>query len=227
MALSTQTSTSAAGSVSAHELTAEQVQRILVQPLEQASVFLSSGVRIFDTPSQLRLPKAPSSKAAALTFVGENEKIPEVDHEFDEIVLMPSTMKSVKSLTRYSNELARQSVVSLDAALKERLVADVAAKVDAQFLGAGGDGISTPKGLFGFSGVQTLAVGAALSLDAILEALALLVNANVPTTGLVLFVRPEDYIGIRGAKDTNGRYIMAPETTGGLSTPTLGILPQS
>lgn len=36
-------------------------------------------------------------------------------------------------LTRYSNELARQSIRSLDAALKARLVSDVATKFDTQF----------------------------------------------------------------------------------------------
>jgi hypothetical protein len=40
------------------ELTAEQVQRILVQPLEDKSVILSSGVRIFDpNGSPVRIPK--------------------------------------------------------------------------------------------------------------------------------------------------------------------------
>ena len=32
--------------------------------------------------------------------------------------LLPSTMKTVKTITRFSNELARQSVVALDAALQ-------------------------------------------------------------------------------------------------------------
>jgi hypothetical protein len=54
----------------------------------------------------------------------------EQDVTFHEIVLLPSTMESVKVLTRYSNELARQSVVSLDAAMKDRLVRDVAAKTE-------------------------------------------------------------------------------------------------
>jgi HK97 family phage major capsid protein len=57
-------------------------------------------------------------------------------------------MKSLKVLTRFSNELARQSVISLDAALKARLVGDVAAKLDAQLFPASGDGTTTPRGLF-------------------------------------------------------------------------------
>ena len=38
------------------ELLQEQVANILVQPLEAASVVLSSGVRIFDTSGPLRIP---------------------------------------------------------------------------------------------------------------------------------------------------------------------------
>ena len=93
----------------AAELTQEQVQKVLVKPLEQASVFLAAGVRYFDTNgSPVRIPKlgGPTSPS----FVGENEEIPEVDPSFDEITLLPSTLKSVKTLTRFSNELARQSV---------------------------------------------------------------------------------------------------------------------
>lgn len=94
------------------ELTAEQVPKILVQPLEAASAFLASGPRVFDSANQIRIPKlgAPTDPS----WTGENVFITEADVTFDEIVLLPSTMKSVKVLTRFSNELARQSVVSLD-----------------------------------------------------------------------------------------------------------------
>lgn len=56
-------------------------------------------------------------------------------------------MKSVKVLPRFSNELARQSVVALDAALKQRLVRDVAATLNKQLFSASGGGIATPKGM--------------------------------------------------------------------------------
>ncbi|WP_425309096.1 phage major capsid protein [Ammonicoccus fulvus] len=225
MALSAQTTTAAAGSVAAPELTAEQVHKVLIQPLEQASTFLSSGVRIIESAGPVRLPKAPTSVAADLTFVGENELIPEVDPEFDELSLMPSTMKSIKVLTRFSNELARQSIISLDQALKDRLVADVAARVDAQFLGAGGDGTTTPRGLFGFTGTQSVDAAGPLTLDVVLEALGKLVKAYVPSTGLKLFVGADDYLGIRGTKDTTGRYILSPENQSGLASQLLGITP--
>ena len=200
------------GGVAATELTAEQVEKILVQPLEAASVFLAAGPRIFDTAGPLRIPKAPALNNS-VSFVGENEVIPEANPDFDEVRLMPSTMKSLKTLTRYSNELARQSVVSLDQALKDRLVADVAAKIDAQFLSASGDGITTPRGLFAYSGVQTLAVGGALTLDHMLTAWGLALGENVNMAGLKWFLTPGDFVALRKVKDTAGKYILQADPT--------------
>jgi hypothetical protein len=90
-----------------------------VQPLEAASVVLASGVRIFDTNGPLRIPKLVSG--AAVGFVAESAQIPEADVDFGEVSLMPSTLKSLKVLIRFSNELLRQSVIGLDATLKTRL----------------------------------------------------------------------------------------------------------
>lgn len=94
----------AVSTTTAAELTAKQVQKILVQP----SVFLAAGPRIFDTNgSPVRIPKmgGPTSP----DWIGENELITEKDVTFNEVTLLPSTMKSVKTITRFSNELARQS----------------------------------------------------------------------------------------------------------------------
>lgn len=196
----------------ATELTQEQVVKTLVQPLTAKSVFLAAGPRIFDTAGPLRIPK----NGATFTdpaWHGENELITEKDVDFDELQLMPSTMKSVKVITRYSNELARQSVVSLDQAIKDRLVGDVAAKLDAQFLSAGGDGITTPKGLFAYSGIQTLAVGGALSLDHLITAWGRALSENVNMSGLKWLMTPGDFVALRKVKDTSGKYILNADPT--------------
>lgn len=209
---------------SASELTAEQVQKILVKPLEESSVFLAAGPRIFDTDgSVVRVPKAPAaSDDADIKFTGENELIGEADPEFDELTLLPSGMKSVKVLTRFSNELARQSVVALDAALRDRLVADVAAKLDRQFLGSTGDGVTVPKGLFAWTGVNTVAVGGALTLDALLDGYGLALGSAANVNNMTLFVRPADYMALRKIKDTTGRFLVEPNvSTGGLVVPAL------
>lgn len=199
----------------ANELTAEQVQKILVQPLEDKSLFLAAGPRIFDTNgSQVRIPKLGGPTTPA--WHGENEQITEQDPSFDEIVLLPSTMKSVKVLTRYSNEMARQSVVALDAALRDRLVTDVAATIDAQLFSATGDGITQPKGILAWDNTQRIdAAGADLDLDALVDAWGTALAANVDTTRLRWFMRPEAFTALRKIKQGSGsnQYVLTPDAT--------------
>lgn len=193
----------------ATELVAEQVAQILIRPLESVSQFLAAGPRIIDTAGPLRIPKLGGATAPA--WHGQNEQITEVDPDFDEVNLLPSTMKSIKTLTRYSNELARQSVIALDSALKERLVKDVADTMDAQLFSASGDGTTKPKGLFAYSGTQTVAVGGALTLDHLLDAQgkAMAANVNMDRTKWVL--RSREFIALRKVKDTTGRYLIEPD----------------
>lgn len=214
----------AVGTQTAAELTREQVATILTRPLEARSVFLAAGPRIFDTDgSPVRVPALPQPDPDALEWVGENEVIPEVEPDFDETDLLPSTMQSVKVITRYSNELARQSVVALDAALRDRLVSDVAAKIDGQLLSASGDGITTPQGLFAYAGAQELPLTGPLTLDAILDAQGLALGANVDPARLRLIVRPSDYMALRGIKDADERYMLQPDATAGAVASVLGI----
>lgn len=195
------------------ELTQEQVAKVLVQPLEAKSQFLAAGPRIFDSAGPLRVPMGAASIADTLQFTGENEQIPEADVDFDEVSLLPSTMESVKVITRYSNELARQSVVSLDQAIKDRLVADVAAKIDTQLFSATGDGVTTPQGMFGWEGTTQVEAGDALDLDGFLDAWGAALGANVEMSRLKWFVRPSDFVALRKIKDTQGRYLLTPDPT--------------
>ena len=197
----------------APELTAEQVQNVLVQPLLEKSQFLACGPTIINTAGPVRLPKAAKFDGSDLGWTGESELIPEVDAEFEEMSLMPSTMKSVKVITRYSNELARQSVISLDSAIKSRMVGDVAAKLDTQFFSAGGDGITTPRGLFNLPGSQTVSVGGALTYDVLLDAWGRALGANVNMSSLKWVMTPGDFVGLRKIKDSGGKYIMTPDVT--------------
>ena len=218
----------------APELTQEQVRTILTAPLETAAAFLASGPTIIDTPGPLRLPFSPAPAplesdpeadppVTGLEFTGENELIPELDHEFEELSLLPSTMKSIKVLTRFSNELARQTFVSLDATLRARLVADVAAKVDAQLFSASGDGVTTPRGMFAWTGTQNVAVGGPLELDSVLDGQALALGANVDPARLRLFLRPGDYMALRALKDADNRYMLQPYAAQGATATVLGL----
>lgn len=203
----------AVSSTNASELTQEQVQKILVLPLEEKSIFLASGPRVFDTNgSAVRVPKMGGATSPA--WHGENELITEVDPTFDEVLLLPDTMKSVKVITRFSNELARQSVVALDSALQDRLVTDVAATLDTAFFGSAGDGITTPQGMFAWAGTQEIAAAdAELDLDILLDAWGLALAANVDVSKLRWFMRPEAFTALRKVKDTSGQYLLQPDPT--------------
>lgn len=210
----------AADTVTATELTAEQVSTILTAPLEQESRFLAAGPLVFDTNgSPVRVPRLGSA-ADEIQFVGENELIPEADPDADETTLLPNGMKSVKTITRYSNELARQSVISIDAALQNRLVADVASVLDRQFFGDTGDGVEIPAGMFAWEDTDTLAVDGELTLDAILAAQGQALGNHLDPTRMALVIRPEDFMQLRAAKDGDNRYMLTPDATAG-GTPTI------
>ena len=204
----------AVSTANASELTAEQVQSILVKPLEQASVFLSAGPRIFDTDgSPVRIPKLGAATDPA--WYGENELITDGDVDFDEVTLLPSTIKSVKTLTRFSNELARQSVVSLDAAIKDRLVTDVAAKLDTAFIAGTGNGGTTPTGILNYADTQEIAAVGDAGLDAILDAWGLLLAANANIASTKWLMRPETFVALRKVKQGTGSngYVLTPDPT--------------
>lgn len=208
----------AVSTANAPELTTEQVERILVKPLEQASVFLSAGPRIFDTDgSPVRVPKLGG--ATSPDWKGENEQISDDDVEFDEIVLLPSTIKSVKTLTRFSNELARQSVVSLEAAIKDRLVKDVADKLDAAFIAGTGDLVSTvqttPLGILNYADTQEIDTVGAIGFDTLLDAWGMLLGANANTAASKWLMRPETFVALRKIKQGTGsnQYVLTPDPT--------------
>lgn len=129
-----------------------QVANLLVQPLEQASTFLAAGPQIFDTNNPLRIPRIASGVTAG--FVAEGAQISDGDVEFDEVTLLPSTLKSLKVLVRFSNEMARQSVVALEATLRSRLITDVANALDAALWDGAGTS-NTIKGILRASNVET------------------------------------------------------------------------
>lgn len=207
----------------ASELTAEQVQKVLVQPLQEASKFLASGPSVIHSANPVRLPKAVADDGSSLTWVGETEQIPTRDADFDEIQLLPSTLKSLKVITKFSNELSRQSVVALDAALKNTLVTAVAAKLDAQLFSASGDGVTTPKGLFALAGTQTVTASSALDFDVLLDAYEKAFTADVNVSACKWVLTPSDYISLKKLKDGGGRYLVQVDPTQGSPATIFGL----
>lgn len=203
------------------ELTQEVVQRILVQPLEAASVFLAAGPRIFDTDgSPVRIPKLNSAGTAG--FVAQGTVIPEADYDFGEIELLASAMKSVKVMTKVSNELRRQSVIALDSALRDRLVTDVASKLDQAFIN--GTATNEPKGILHYDGVTVAgsAIGTATP-DHLYTAMQAALDANVNVANTRWMMTPRDYVALHKLKDAEGRYLISPNPSNGATSTLLGL----
>lgn len=195
----------------------EQVANILVEPLESASVVLAAGPKIFNSSEPLRLPTLTGSTDPS--WVAENGLIPDSEVTFGEINLMPSDRKSIKALTKFSNEMARQSAVGLDAVLKARIVKDVATKLDTALLT--GDGtLKTVTGLINQAGVQTGVLNAA-DADSFLDALALAAAAEV--TPNRWFMSGADFFTVRKLKDADGKYLLESDITAGTTYRLFGI----
>lgn len=213
-------------------LTREAVATMLTEPLTRFSTFLAASPTFYDTDggNALRIPKGFSSEADTIAtdnWHGENEQISEIDPDTDELTLLPDTMKSIKTLTRFSNELARQSVVSLEQALQNRLVTDVATALDMQLL-SNDDGMDEgvkvrPAGMFAWTGVQTVTATGGLDLDSVMDGYGVFLGNFGHTEGLRLFIRADDYMKLRKIKDNDGRYLLQPDvSTGGIVVPALG-----
>lgn len=187
-----------ASTTSTSSLIAEQVSSLLVQPLEAASVVLSSGPQIFDSSEPLRIPTLTGGIAAG--FVAENALIPDGDVTLSEINLMPSDRASIKAMTKFSNEALRQTTVGLDQVLKTRLVKDVSDALDDALLA--GDGTSNSiTGIINQTGVQTGVLDTA-DPDSLLDALALAAAEEV--TPNRWFLSGADFIALRKLKEATG-----------------------
>ena len=159
-----------------------QVSSLLVQPLEQASTFLAAGPVILDSSSPVRVPRIANGTAAG--FVAEGADIPDGDVAFDEVTLLPSTMKGLKVLVKLSNELIRTSVVGLEAVLRTRLVTDVANALDAALWDGAGTS-NTIKGIFRQTGIATGVLNLS-DPDSLIDGLALAQGNKVSPTHWVM-----------------------------------------
>ncbi|WP_431840849.1 phage major capsid protein [Gordonia hongkongensis] len=184
-----------------------QIQQLLVQPLESESVFLASGPKVIDTNGPIRIPRIASGLTVG--FVAEGGTIPESSVGFDEVSMLPSTLKSLKVISRVTSEVLRSSAQALDAILKQRLVTDTAKALDvALFTGTGSS--NTIRGLLNQTGVATGTLDAD-EPDSLLDGIGVARANEVKPNRW--FLSPADYLSIRKVKDADGRYILQPDIT--------------
>lgn len=209
------------------QLTSEQVEAILIQPLLADSVVLASGPRMFTGNGvPIRIPKIASYSIDAYaaggvpvtadvddtylgSWVAEGQQIPEQDPTYDQIVLLPAALRSLKVLHRVSNELVRHAVINIGSALQASLSMRVALALDNAFLQGTGDD-DTPKGMVNMTGVTPVAVGGALDIDDLHEAHTAGLAANAKPSQW--FMSPHVFGGLRKLKaSTAGMYLLQPD----------------
>ncbi|WP_454175251.1 phage major capsid protein [Gordonia sputi] len=184
-----------------------EIQSLLVAPLESESVFLASGPKIIDTNGPIRIPRIASGLTVG--FVGEGAQIPESSVGLDEVSMLPSTLKSLKVISRVTAEVLRSSAQSLDAILKQRLATDTAKALDVALF-AGNGNANTIKGLLNQTGVAT-GVLDATKTDSLLDGIGIARANEVKPNRW--FLSPADYLSVRKIKDADGRYILQPDLT--------------
>lgn len=185
-----------------------QVASLLVQPLEQASTFLAAGPVVLDSSSPVRVPRIANGVTAG--FVAEGAQISDGDVAFDEVTLLPSTLKGLKVLVKLSNELIRTSVVGLESVLQTRLVTDVANALDAALWDGTGSS-NTIKGILRATGIAT----GTLDLtdpDSLIDGLAAAQGNKVTPTHWVM--TSSSFAALRKLKvgETDARYLFDPAT---------------
>jgi HK97 family phage major capsid protein len=202
-------------------LIAAQVQQLLVQPLEQASTFLSAGPTIIDSNKPVRIPRIASGTSAG--FVAEGALIADGSVSFDEVTALPSSLQSIKVWLPVSNELIRGSAVNeLDAILRTRLVTDVAHALDKSLWDGAGTS-NTIKGVFQQTGIQTGTLDKT-DIDSLIDALATAQGNHVAPSHWVM--TPATFAAFRKIKvgTTDARYVIDPSTVqSGTSFQLLGL----
>ena len=185
----------------------DQIASLLVQPLEAESVFLAAGPKIIDTNGPIRVPRIASGLTVG--FVGEGAQIPEASVGMDEVTMLPSTLKSLKVLSRVTSEVLRSSAVALDSILKQRLTTDTAAALDTALFTSNGNA-NTIRGLLNQPGVATGVLDAS-EPDSFLDGIGIARANEVKPNRW--FLSPADYLAVRKIKDSTGRYILQPDLT--------------
>lgn len=186
----------------------DQISSMLIQPLEDTSIFLSAGPQMFQSSEPLRIPRLVSS--GEVDYVAEGQKIPDTyTADFDEVVMLPTDRPSFKTITRVTRELIRSAQLGVSQVLQSRIVKDQANALDNAFLTGDGskNGIT---GLFNLEGATT--VDEAIdSPDGFLRGLAAAAANDVSPTHI--FINSADFFKLIEVKDNSGRYIVEPDVS--------------
>ena len=209
--------------ISNNTLTQDQVERLLIMPLQERSTYLSQGFPTFTSNGEpIKIPSLTSFGTA--TYVAEGTAIPTVSATTSEIELLPSSVRSVKVLARMSNELVRQSVVNVESAFSMKLVRDVSEFLD-RALWQGGTAVTgSPVGMVNFPNNVNAgtAAGTAITSDLLYEMHELAMENNLADDALRWAMSPKTFTVIRKLSDNYGQRVLQPSLALGAPPTLLG-----
>jgi len=213
----------ASSTVSANStLTQDQVERLLIMPLQEQSTYLQQGFPTFVSNGEpIKVPSLSSLGTAG--YVAQGSAIPEVAATTSEIELLPSTVQATKIIARMSNELVRQSVVNVESAFSMKLVRDVSDFLDAaMWNGAGTAGAPTGMTNFASNVNAGTAAGTAITSDTLYDMHELAMANNLSDDALRWAMSPATFTIIRKLSDNYGQRVLQPSLAAGAPATLLG-----
>ncbi|MFM8352207.1 MAG: phage major capsid protein [Actinomycetales bacterium] len=207
-------------------LTADDVQRFLIMPLQQRSTYLTQPFRMFTSNGEpIKIPSLTSFGTA--TFVAQGTAIPEVNASTSEVELLASSIRSVKVIARMSRDLDRQSVVNVESAFGMKLADDVSKVLDNALWNGGTATTGSPLGMAQFSGSTNAGTVADTALTSghlfDLDEYAYANNLSTEVPGAVRYaMSPNTFTIIRKLTDNYGQRVLQPSLQQGAPATLLG-----
>lgn len=204
-------------------LVREEIQRILIQPLSQASTFLRIGSPVFTSNGEpIKIPSLTSQ--LTLAYVAEGSAVNEVTPSTNEIELLGSSVWAFKNVIRMTSELVSRSFLDVETQFGQRLVTDTARSLDNAFFAGGTATQGSPIGLFnmsGFTNAGTVA-GTALSKGHLIDVQEDYLTAFADEASAVWAMSPANWTRIRKFASDNGTGILEPSLADGAPNRLLG-----
>lgn len=203
-------------------LIADEVQRLLVQPLKQSSTYLSLGMPTFTSPGQpIKIPSLIGVGTA--TFAGAGSAIAEATVTTSEIELLPSTVWAAKRSIRVSNESLSQAVTNLESNFGSSLITELRRVVDENlWVGDGTSGAPTGMTNFANNIAYGTAVGTAV-VDDLYSMVETAQEADLADATLHWAMSPAMLKRVRVMADSTGRALLQPSLADGEPSRILGI----
>jgi HK97 family phage major capsid protein len=204
-------------------LTQDQVERLLILPLQQRSSYLAQGFPVFTSNGEpIKLPRLTNFGTA--TFVAQGTAIPTVTASTDEVELLGTDVRSIKVLARMSNELVRQAVVNVESAFSRKLVDDVSKVLDEAMWNGGTAVAGSPIGMANFPGNVNAgtAAGTAITSDDLFDMEETGWESNMAMDAARWAMSPATFTIIRKLSDNYGQRVLAPSLAVGAPPTLLG-----